>query len=223
MRAMILAAGRGERMRPLTDHTPKPLLPVAGMPLIEHHIRALAAAGIRELVINHAHLGAQIEARLGDGSDWGVRIRYSPEPPGALETGGGILNALPLLGARPFALINGDVWTDFPLRRLLALEPNSCHLVMVNNPPHHRQGDFCLRNGHLHLQGEPRLTYSGIGVFHPRLFEECDPGRFPLLPLLQKAMNEGTATGELHSGRWIDVGTPERLRAVEEALGTDPR
>ena len=173
MKAMLLAAGRGERMRPLTDHTPKPLLRVGGQTLIGHHLDALARAGFRELVINHAHLGAQLVAALGDGSEYGVHIEYSPEPPGALETGGGIFNALPLLGTGPFAVINADIWTDFDFAVLPRKPEGLAHLVLVDNPVHHPQGDFALCNGHVSADGMPRLTFSGIGVYSPALFDGC--------------------------------------------------
>ena len=218
MRAMILAAGRGERMRPLTDAMPKPLLPVAGKPLIVHHIERLAQAGIRQLVINHAHLGEMIESRLEDGSAWGVEIRYSPEKV-ALETGGGIFRALPLLGEAPFLVINGDVWCDIDFRRLGLGSGRLAHLVLVPNPPHHPRGDFVLEGDRVTDGEGARLTFSGIGVYHPRLFAGCRPGAFPLAPLLRAAMARGEVSGECHTGLWIDVGTPERLAALEARLG----
>jgi MurNAc alpha-1-phosphate uridylyltransferase len=215
--AMILAAGRGERMRPLTDHTPKPLLEAGGRPLIGHHLVALARAGVREVVINHAHLGAQIEQALGDGAAWGLRIRYSPEAV-ALETGGGIFQALPLLGADPFIVVNGDVWTDFDPARLRLAAPDLAHLVLVDNPPHHPTGDFVLDGDRVRAEGGQRLTFSGIGVYRPALFDGCGPGRFPLAPLLRVAMAADRVSGERHPGRWVDVGTPERLAALDRAL-----
>lgn len=212
---MLLAAGRGERLRPLTDHTPKPLLEVGGRALIEHHLVALAEAGICEVVINHAHLGAQIEARLGDGTRYGLRIRYSAEGE-ALETGGGIARALPLLGSEPFLVINGDVWTDYPLTRLGGLVPGTVgHLVLVSNPPHHQQGDFSLHDGCVGIDGAPRLTYSGIGVFHPALFADVGESRFPLAPLLRAAAQRGALSGEHYTGQWMDVGTPQRLSEAD--------
>ena len=217
---MILAAGRGERMRPLTDHTPKPLLPVAGRPLITWHIERLARAGIRDLVINHAHLGHLIEQALGDGATWGVRIRYSPEGEGrALETGGGIFRALPLLGGGPFLVINADVWCDREFDRLTLAAGDLAHLVMVDNPAHHPDGDFHLAQGRLHAEGEPRLTFSGIGVYDPALFAGCEPGVFPLAPLLRAAMQAGRVSGEHYQGRWTDVGTAQRLAELERILG----
>ena len=215
--AMILAAGRGERMRPLTDHTPKPLLEAGGRPLIGHHLTALAAAGVREVVINHAHLGAQIEAALGDGAVYGLRIRYSPEET-ALETGGGIFQALPLLGPGPFLVVNGDVWTDLDLGHLRLAGQDLAHLVLVPNPSHHPAGDFVLADGRVVPEGPARLTFSGIGVYRAALFEGCAPGRFPLAPLLRAAIAAGRVSGEMHAGRWTDVGTPERLAALDRAL-----
>jgi Nucleoside-diphosphate-sugar pyrophosphorylase involved in lipopolysaccharide biosynthesis/translation initiation factor 2B, gamma/epsilon subunits (eIF-2Bgamma/eIF-2Bepsilon) len=218
MRAMILAAGRGERMRPLTDHTPKPLLRAGRHTLIEYHILALAQAGIRDLVVNHAHLGAQIEQALGDGSRYGVQIRYSPEGE-ALETGGGIFRALPLLGAEPFVVVNGDIWTDYPYAALPAAPSGLAHLVLVDNPPQHPGGDFVLEgDGQVREGGGVRLTFSGIGVYRPELFAGCHPGRFPLAPLLRAAMARGQVSGERYGGGWIDVGTPERLAGLARRL-----
>ena len=218
MKAMILAAGKGERLRPLTLHTPKPLLPVAGQPLIEYHLQALAAGGFDELVINHAWLGEQIVARLGDGSVWGLQIRYSAEEQ-PLETGGGILRALPLLGDEPFLLVNGDVFSDFPFARLRRPLAGLAHLVLVDNPAHHPAGDFILHEGLARSEGPgQRLTYSGIGVLHPRLFDGCQAGAFKLAPLLREAMREGLVSAEYYAGRWIDVGSPERLAEVEALL-----
>lgn len=214
---MVLAAGRGERMRPLTDHTPKPLLEAGGRPLITYHLAALARAGVREVVINHAHLGAQLEAALGDGAAFGLRIRYSPEET-ALETGGGIFRALPLLGPGPFLVVNGDVWTDLHLGHLRLADDDLAHLVLVANPSHHPAGDFVLAGGRVVPEGPVRLTFSGIGVYRAALFEGCAPGRFPLAPLLRAAIAAGRVSGELHSGRWTDVGTPERLAELDRAL-----
>ncbi len=212
---MILAAGRGERMRPLTDCTPKPLLPVAGRPLIEHHIEALVKAGYKELVINHAHLGQQIEAALGDGQRWGISITYSPELAGALETGGGIFNALPLLGDAPFVVINGDIWTDYDLAHLAIPKHKLAHLILVNNPVHNTGGDFLLSKEGLCSDGDgKRLTFSGIGVYQPALFAGCKPGSFPLAPVLKRAMAQGEISGAYYAGRWVDVGTPQRLEAL---------
>ena len=216
MKAMVLAAGRGERMRPLTDHTPKPLLPVAGQPLIVHHLKALRAAGIGEIVINTGHLGEQLPAALGDGRDWGVRIAWSPEPPEALETGGGIFQALPLLGLEPFVVVNGDVWTDYPFVRLPAAPAGLAYLVLVSNPPHHPHGDFALAaDGAVGERGEPRFTFSGISVLRPELFAGCAPGRFPLGPLLRRAIATGQVSGEYYAGGWRDIGTPQRLAELD--------
>lgn len=215
---MILAAGRGERMRPLTDTTPKPLLRIGGQTLIERHIHALARSGITELVINHAYLGEQIVQALGDGDAYGVHIRYSPETGGSLETGGGIMNALPLLGEEPFLTVNGDIWTDFPYDSLPPQIDGLAHLVMVDNPDNHPQGDFSLSQGRLSQQGPAMLTFSGIGVYRPELFTGCSPGAFPLGPLLRTAMDAGQVSGEHYQGSWFDVGTPERLDAVNRVI-----
>jgi MurNAc alpha-1-phosphate uridylyltransferase len=296
MQAMILAAGRGERMRPLTDICPKPLLPVGGQPLIAWHLQRLAAAGFRDVVINHAHLGAQIEAALQTGAAWGLSIRYSPEPAGALETAGGIANALPLLGDAPFLVINGDIFCDWDLARAKTglAENELAHLVLVANPAHHPQGDFTLTNGKVGadeatdkttaqqegagqnparfavdaLQGgraknalmkplrsravaqetlssplrilavadadTPRsqspcgtpdkLTFAGIGVYRPALFDTVTRGQpAKLAPLLRAAMANGQVSGELHPGRWVDVGTPQRLAELDALLAQNPR
>ena len=218
---MILAAGRGERMRPLTDHTPKPLLPVAGRPLIVWHVERLAKAGIDDIVINHAHLGDQIEALLDDGSAWGVSIRYSEEPPGALETAGGIANALPLLGPEPFLVINGDIWSDWDLR--CAHHPlatgDMAHLVLVPNPPYHATGDFALTEHRVSADGAAKFTFAGIGIYRPELFAALPRGQSAkLAPLLIEAMAVGRVSGELHAGGWEDVGTPDRLHALDAKL-----
>ncbi|MBA6117280.1 nucleotidyltransferase family protein [Pseudomonas putida] len=220
MKAMILAAGKGERMRPLTLHTPKPLVPVAGQPLIEYHLRALAASGFTEVVINHAWLGQQIEAHLGDGSQFGLSIRYSPEGE-PLETGGGIFKALPLLGDAPFALINGDVWTDYDFSRLQVPLRGLAHLVLVDNPGHHGRGDFRLE-GERVVDGDEApgtLTFSGLSILHPALFDGCQAGAFKLAPLLRQAMAAGQVSGEHFRGHWVDVGTLERLAEVERLIG----
>ena len=218
MKAMILAAGQGERMRPLTDDTPKPLLRIGGQTLIEHHIHALAQAGFTELVINHAHLGEQIVAALGDGNAYGVEIRYSHETPAALETGGGIFNALPLLGDAPFLVLNADIWTDFPLAELPRQIEGLAHLVLVDNPEHHAQGDFSLSAGQVSQRGPAMLTFGGIGVYSPELFSACKAGAFPLAPLLRQAMDENRVSGEHYQGSWFDIGTPERLEAVNRVV-----
>lgn len=218
MKAMILAAGRGERMRPLTDTTPKPLLRIGGQTLIEHHVHALAQAGITELVINYAHLGEQIEKALGDGNAYGVSICYSPETDKVLETGGGIMHALPLLGVDPFLVVNGDIWTDFSFDCLPSQPEGLAHLVMVKNPEHHPQGDFSLSQGRVSQQGPAMLTFSGMGVYRPELFADCSPGVFPLGPVLRKAMDAGQVSGEQYAGNWFDIGTPERLDAVNSVI-----
>ncbi len=230
MKAFILAAGRGVRMRPLTDTTPKPLLCVAGKPLIVWHLERLAASGFRDVVINHAHLGEQIEAALGDGSRFGVSIRYSPEPPGALETAGGIAKALPLLGEQPFLVINGDVWCDWDFRRAAALagaRAYLAHLVMVANPPEHAGGDFCLDGERLRLAGEligPTLTYAGTGVFSPDFFVGVAAGSvLRMRPLLDAAIAQGLVSGERHDGEWVDVGTPERLAQLDTHISQQQR
>lgn len=219
MKAMILAAGKGERMRPLTLTTPKPLIRVGGVPLIEYHLRALARAGFTEIVINHAWLGQQIEDYLGDGSRFGVSIRFSPEGE-PLETGGGIFRALPLLGDEAFVVVNGDVWTDYDFSALRRPLEGLAHLVLVDNPEHHPDGDFVLVDGKVHDRQAPadNLTYSGIAVLHPRLFDGCSDGAFKLAPLLRAAMAEGRVSGEHLKGHWVDVGTHERLAQVETLI-----
>jgi MurNAc alpha-1-phosphate uridylyltransferase len=217
---MVLAAGRGERMRPLTDREPKPLLRVGGKRLIDYHLDRLAGAGFRDVVVNTAWLGDQIEATVGDGARYGLSIVYSHERPDALETGGGIFNALPLLGAGPFLIVNGDVWTDIdfePLRRAPDADALA-HLVLVPNPPQHPRGDFRLEESRV-LEGEgARHTYSGVGIYRPEMFAGCAPGKFPLLPLLRRAIDARALTGELHRGRWSDIGTIDRLNALDAEL-----
>lgn len=218
MKSMILAAGRGERMRPLTDHKPKPLLRAGGKALIEYHIEALVRAGIRDIVINHAHLGEQIEAALGTGMEYGARLVYSPEPDGALETGGAIRHALPWLGEGPFLVVNGDVWTDFDYRTLPKDFDGRAYLVLVDNPEQHPQGDFCLHEGRVFECEGPRLTFSGIGLYRAALFAGVAPGRFPLAPLLRAEMARGAVAGMRYAGHWSDIGTPERLDALDRLL-----
>ena len=228
MKAFILAAGRGERMRPLTDHLPKPLLRAGGKPLIVWHLERLRACGFRDVVINHAHLGEMIEAALGDGSQFGLAIRYSPEPPGALETAGGIAQARALLGDEPFLLVNGDIWCDCDFRRAPAIAAQAdagsplAHLVLVDNPVHHAQGDFCLDGTHVRYASSgltPTLTYAGTGVFSPDFFAGVAPGTvMKMRPLLDAAIARGTLTGEHHRGGWVDVGTPERLAELDKQL-----
>lgn len=217
MKAMLLAAGRGERLRPLTDHTPKPLLEVGPHTLIEWQLLRLKAAGIVDVVINLAHLGAQIEAHLGDGRRHGVRILYSHEPPGALETGGGIRHALHLLGDAPFVVANADVWIEFDFARLPPLVDDLAHLVLVPNPRHNPRGDFALNDSRIRNDGAVRHTFAGIAVYSPTLFAALPPGRFPLAPLLRNAADQDRVSGQLHRDKWIDVGTLERLE--EARLG----
>jgi N-acetyl-alpha-D-muramate 1-phosphate uridylyltransferase len=216
---MILAAGRGERMRPLTDATPKPLLEVGGKPLIAWLIEALARAGFRELVINVSHLGARVESALGDGRRWNMRIRYSHELE-ALETAGGIANALPLLGPDPFVVVNGDVHTDFDFSTLTAPQGDAlAHLVLIDNPSHHPAGDFALQNGRIALDGAQRYTFSGIGVYDPSLFAGIPAGtKCQLAAVLKPNIAAGRVSGEHFAGRWCDVGTPDRLKALDRAL-----
>lgn len=233
MKVMLLAAGRGERMRPLTDHLPKPLLSVGGKPLIVWHLEKLAAAGVNEVVINHAHLGDKLVEALGNGSRFGVRIQWSSEPPGALETAGGIAQALPLLDSAgsntPFLVINGDVYCDWNLalapQRAAMLADDLAHLILVPNPPHHPAGDFRL-DGH-RVRDEPtaggRLTYAGIGIYRPALFAGLERGQpAKLAPLLREAMHNDKVSGECHPRRWEDVGTPERLAALDVELTAHP-
>ena len=220
MKAMLLAAGRGERMRPLTDATPKALLRAGGTSLIERLIGRLAGEGYTDLVVNHAHLGALIESTLGDGSRFGVRIRYSPERD-ALETAGGIANALVLLGPAPFLVVNADLHSDYPFARLRgALRGDArAHLVLVDNPPHHPGGDFALVGDRVANEGGALLTFSGIGVYRPELFDGIAPGaRAALAPLLRAAAARGRVTGERYTGRWVDVGTSERLARLDAEL-----
>lgn len=232
-RALVFAAGHGERMRPLTEHTPKPLLMAGGRRLIEWHLEKLAAAGFDEVVINTAHLAAQFPATLGDGSRWGLRLVYSHEGDEPLETGGGMLHALAHLGEEPFAVVNGDVWTDLDFAGLPVEPAGAAHLVLVDNPPQHPHGDFHLdADGRVHVDGEPRLTYAGIGVYRPSLLTRWQddlaaaghawngttPPRFALVHLLHEAMRRGEVSGQHHHGRWTDVGTPERLAKLDAAL-----
>lgn len=221
LRAMILAAGRGERMRPLTDAVPKPLLAVGGKPLIQYHIESLAAVGVREIVINLAWKGALLRERLGDGARFGVNIAYSDEGDAALETGGGIFNALPLLGADPFLVVSGDVWTDYPLTGAVArlAAGDVAHFVVVPNPDFHQRGDFALRGHRLVEEGE-RHTYANIGVFRPEFFDGCRPGRFALAPLMYRWIGTGRVGGELYRGRWYNIGTPAQLEQLDRELRT---
>lgn len=225
MRAMILAAGRGERLRPLTDRVPKALVEVGGRALIVWHIERLVRAGLREIVINVSHLGALIEAQLGDGARWGASIAYSREPV-ALETAGGIATARGLLGEAPFLLVNADVWCDADFARLAsrALERRLAHLVLVPNPPHHPQGDFSLAGAEVGTAAQPRYTYAGLAQLSPRIVDAVRAGeRAALGPLLRAAAGEGRVSGELHQGDWSDAGTAERLAALRIQLGEQPQ
>jgi N-acetyl-alpha-D-muramate 1-phosphate uridylyltransferase len=231
VKALVFAAGRGERMRPLTDHSPKPLLEAGGKPLIAWHLEKLAGCGVRDVVINTSWLAGHFEAALGSGERFGLRIHYRYEGPTPLETGGGMLSALDLLGRDPFLVVSGDIWTDADFRDLPRRPNGLAHLLMVDNPPHHADGDFSLQpGGLLRAQGEPRLTYAGVGVYDPGLLDgwqdvvdaDLRPGAaaaFRLAPLLVHAMSRGLVSGQRHRGLWTDVGTPERLQALREQLG----
>ena len=230
MKALIFAAGLGERMRPLTDRTPKPLLPAGGKPLIVWHLEKLAAAGVREVVINTSWLAEQFPQTLGNGERWGLRIVYSYEGQTPLETGGGLLHALPLLGDAPFLLVNGDIWTDYDFARLPNQPEGLAHLVMVDRPVQAAHGDFALdKSGHVRADGTPLLTYAGLGIYRPQLLSnwrdfvadagsQAEPPRFRLAPVLRAQMTSGMIGGEYHSGRWTDVGTPQRLEQLEREL-----
>lgn len=219
---MILAAGLGERMRPLTDHKPKPLLEVAGKPLIVYHIEKLAEVGFEEIIINIAHLGYMIPEALGDGSKWGIKITYSDEQEeGALESAGGIVKALPLLGGEPFLVVNGDVWCDYLFDSTFDLKDDLAHLILVDNPDHNTKGDFALNNARLSNEGAHQLTFSGIGYYSPELFKKLPYGKSALAPLLRRAIEDDKVSGRLHSGEWRDIGTPERLDEVNLALASD--
>jgi len=214
-KAMILAAGLGNRMRPLTNHTPKPLLEVAGKPLIVYHIEKLADAGFEEIIINIAHLGFMIPKALGDGSRWGVKISYSDEQEeGALESAGGIVKALPLLGDEPFLVVNGDVWCDYRFDADFDLKDDLAHLVLVHNPDHNTKGDFTLKNGRVLNDGVCKHTFSGIGYYSPMLFRSLAYGPAPLALLLREAMRREKVSGELYEGEWRDIGTPQRLEEI---------
>jgi len=216
---MLLAAGRGERLRPLTDVTPKPLLRVAGKPLIVHHLERLAAVGVQDVVINHAWLGEQIAATLGEGARWGLKIRYSAEGE-ALETGGGIFRALPLL-SDPFYVINSDIWMTPDLSTMTLAPQDLAHVLLVKNPPHNPAGDFYLHAGRLHPDKGTRLTFSGVGLYRKALFANCEDGKFPLAPLLKQAIADNRVSGLHYQGDWLDVGTAERLAQLELLLQAD--
>ncbi len=221
MKAMILSAGRGERLRPLTDHTPKPLLKAGEHSLIEHLIIALVQAGITEIIINYAHLGQQFPDTLGDGQQLGAKITYSPEQQSGLETAGGIINALPLLGAEPFLVVNGDIWTDYPFEQLSKMELKTnklAHLVLVNNPKHHPNGDFSLSSGSVNQQASKKFTFSGIAVYSPAFFAGLEVQRLALKPLLLESIVKQQLQGEHYNGLWSDIGTIERLQQLNEQL-----
>jgi MurNAc alpha-1-phosphate uridylyltransferase len=227
VRALVFAAGKGERMRPLTEHTPKPLLSVRGKPLIAWHLERLAAIGVRDVVVNTSWLADRFAPTLGDGAHWGLRLHYSHEGAEPLETGGGMLHALPLLGGAPFIAVNGDIWCDYDFAALPREPAGLAHLVLVDNPGHNARGDFALLGNQVHSEGEPSLTFSGIGVYRPALLAdwrgvtgnapgaELSPPRFKLAPLLRAAMRAQKVTGEHFTGAWTDVGTPERLAALD--------
>ena len=215
MKAMVLAAGRGERMRPITDTLPKPLVPVAGKPLIGYHLERLARAGIQEVVINLSWLGNRIRAALGDGRDYGLSITYSEEGPVPLETGGVIFKALPWLGPGPFLVVNGDTWSDIDYGQLALEDGATGRIVLVPNPTHNSRGDFGVDGDVVVEREAERFTYSGVGVYRPEFFEGCVPGRFQMLPLLKRAIAARALRGELHRGEWCDVGTPERLATLD--------
>ena len=215
---MILAAGRGERMRPLTDATPKPLLKAGGKALIEYPLEKLSSAGYTDIVINIHHLGEQIREFLGSGQRYGVTLHYCDEQPEALETGGGIFNALPWLGKDAFCVVNADIHCDHDLAPPALTRETLAHLVLVPNPAHNPEGDFALRDGKIATDGGPQWTFSGIGWYRPELFNGCQPGKFPLAPLLRRAAEKGQGSGEIHHGLWFDIGAPERLRQLNEKL-----
>jgi N-acetyl-alpha-D-muramate 1-phosphate uridylyltransferase len=220
--ALILAAGLGERMRPLTTHTPKPLLEVHGKPLIAHHIEKLVAADVRYIVINTSHLAGQFPEALGDGSRWGVRIRYSYEGATPLETGGGMHKALPLLGPEPFIVVSADIWSDIDYAALPREPAGVAHLVMVDNPDFHPKGDFALANGRLYEgdgpAGAQRLTFGNVGVYRREIVEDEAAGRFKLLPMYQRAIAAGRLSGEKYTGFWRNVGTPAQLDELRDNL-----
>jgi len=213
---MILAAGAGKRMQPLTDHIPKPLLEVAGKPLIQHQIEHLVSAGIRDIMINHGRLGEMIEARLGDGRQFSARLYYSAEGDTPLETAGGIIRVLPFFDGRPFVVVNADIYTKYDFSSLQLPPGSLAHLVLVDNPGHHKQGDFSLDGYVLGTEGDKKLTYSGIGVYQPVFFDGYNQGPRPLAPLIRKAAAAGRVTGEYYAGLWFDVGTPERLQEIND-------
>ncbi len=216
--AMILAAGRGERLRPLTDLTPKALSTVHNMPLIEYHVANLAQAGFKRLIINHAWLGGQIRQHLGSGTRWGIEIRYAPEPPGGLETGGGIVNALPLLGDGPFLTVNADIFTDYTFTIPILSVDSMAHLILINKPAYILQGDFGLTPTGLLTNQARQYTFAGIACYRPSLFRGCPPGRYSVTPLLRQLAAEGRLTGEVYTGKWIDIGSAQRLKLAQASV-----
>jgi len=219
MKAMILAAGRGERLRPHTDITPKPLIQVGKHRLIEYHIINLAKAGITDIIINISWLADQIRETLGDGSNYALNITYSDEGEEALETAGGIIHAMPHLGDGPFIVINGDIWCDYDLTGLMSrCSEHEAHLVLVNNPEHNATGDFALEHGLIKNTGEKRLTFSGIGLYTADFFAETEPGKKPLAPILRKKAEHDKVSGEFYGGQWVDIGTIERLAQLRSYL-----
>ena len=223
MKAMLLAAGRGERLRPITDSLPKPLVRVGGRPLIAWHLARLSQAGVREVVINLSWLGDQLRAALGDGHEFGVRISWSEEGPVPLETGGGILKALPLLVPGPFLVVSADIWTDIDFARIRIPEESRAHLVLIPNPPHHPRGDFGLEDGRVVDRETDRFTYANVGIYRPELFGGFGGGRFPLLAVLKRGMAAQQVSGEIYRGAWYDAGTHERLAELEGRLQASGR
>jgi len=218
MKAMVLAAGRGERMRPLSDSTPKPLLLAGGKPLVGYLLAALARAGIREVVVNLSWLGERIRSTLGNGADFGVQISYTEEGPVPLETGGGIVNALPLLGAEPFIVVSGDIWTDFDFRSLRVAADADAQVVLVPNPAHHPRGDFALEGDRVIVRDSDRLTYANIGLYRPEMFSGCAMGRFPLVQVLDRSLASGKLRGQVHRGEWMNIGTAQQLATLDARL-----
>lgn len=216
MIAMLLAAGRGERLRPLTDTTPKPLIEVRGQSLIERHLSALGEAGIREVVINLGWLGAQIQQRIGDGSAYGLRVRYSDEGDNVLDSGGGVFRALPMLGDKPFLVVNADIFTDIVVPEVALIDACDGHIVLVRTPDYRSHGDFDLADGKVSNGREPSLTYSGIAVYRPEFFEKCEPGRFSIVPMWRDAADAGRLQGSLYEGTWADIGTVDRLNEINK-------
>ena len=218
LKCMLLAAGMGERLRPLTDHRPKPLIKIAGKPLIEHHLEKLKLAGYSEVVINLSYLGNMIREFIDDGRRFGLDIQFSDEGEEPLETAGGIIQALPLLGDKPFLVINSDIWCDHSLSFPELSKDNLAHLILVNNPPHNPDGDFVYEFGNVYNDGSNFLTYSGIGIYDPKLFQEYTASKLPLAPILRSAVDKGVVSAEYYTGAWFDIGTPARLEETENYI-----